>query len=342
MKAIGRYLLSVGAIVLCAASEAPSGPEPPAVLAPYIEGGKFEAGDYGWMKGRFEDASEADKAAWQAFVDWREDCFARGRETLRVALAERGYPDVDLSRLSAGEALCEDAGFIPFLPTNTGYADFAAEFAVVRPIVESYLFAVRRAEDLHRPRSDDLGALLRRRVLGEQMLRVAMSWGQGGASDAPSLSPLGRAIAQAMIGREVMRRDRANTAWLKGVLEKDGWPRLSQVSEEAAGNAWLLAQHADMDPAFQVDALRAMEALLPEGEVSVRNYAYLYDRVMLKLAGTQRYATQMTCVDGEFVPQPLEEGVDVDAMRKSADLPTLAEYREMMLSTYGECSSPPR
>jgi hypothetical protein len=35
-----------------------------------------------------------------------------------------------------------------------------------------------------------------------------------------------------------------------------------------------------------------MEPLVAQGEVTKQNYAYLYDRIMLKLAGKQRYATQ--------------------------------------------------
>ena len=326
--------LAIAAALLVAAVDAP---EPPAVLAPYIDDGRFELGDFGWLRGRFDDAAPEDKADYKALQDWRTRCFAEGRERLRAALAERGYPEVDLARLAAAAEICEDAGFEPLLPEGTTYAEFAAELERARPIVQSYLFAVRRAEDLNRPRSDDLGQQLERRTLGEQMLRVALSWGQGGASDAPELSPLGLAIARAMIGQEVVRHDRANTAWLKRILETSGWPKRSAVGAEAAGNAWLLAQHADMDPAFQIDVLRAMEPLLAQEEVSAQNYAYLYDRVMLKLSGKQRYATQMMCEEGEFVPQPLEEGVDVDALRADADLPPLSEYRDMMKQSYGAC-----
>src|SRR3546814_4825245 len=84
-------------------------------------------------------------------------------------------------------------------------------------------------------------------------------------------------------------------------LEK-GWPTISAVGEKASHAAWLLAQHADDDPALQVRALRLMEPLAKAGEASKSNYAYLYDLVMLKLAGKQRYATQFGgCETGQAI-----------------------------------------
>jgi hypothetical protein len=45
--------LSLSALVLCAADY----PPPPAQLEPYVKDGRFDPGDYGWMKGRFGDAT---------------------------------------------------------------------------------------------------------------------------------------------------------------------------------------------------------------------------------------------------------------------------------------------
>ena len=330
------FALALGALLLCAADY----PDPPPALAPYIADGRLQPGDYGWIKGRFDDATAEEKAAYQAINAWRMACYEQSRETLRSELAKRGYPDVDLGNFSGGAEICQDTGFEPQVSDLSSFAAFSDELRQARPIVESYLLAVRFAEQVNRPRTADLGRQLERRVLGEQMLRMAYSWGQGAAADAPPLSPAGRAIAQAMIGREMVRHDRENTAWLKRILAERGWPRLSEVGEEAAGNAWLLAQHADMDPAFQLDALRAMEPLVSQGEVSKENYAYLYDRVMLKLAGKQRYGTQATCVGGKFVPQTLESEGDLDRLRSDVGLPPIAEYMALMERSYGTCQEP--
>jgi hypothetical protein len=45
--------------------------------------------------------------------------------------------------------------------------------------------------------------------------------------------------------------DADNLAWLKETVAEVGWPGRSLVGEDGAHAAWLLAQHADRDPAFQ-------------------------------------------------------------------------------------------
>lgn len=70
-----------------------------------------------------------------------------------------------------------------------------------------------------------------------------------------------------------------------------------------------------------------MEPLVAEGEVSKSNYAYLYDRIMLKLVGTQRYATQVMCEDGDYVPRPLEDPERMEEHRADMELVRFSEYR---------------
>jgi hypothetical protein len=49
--------------------------------------------------------------------------------------------------------------------------------------------------------------------------------------------------------------DRRNTARLKRIIEKHGWPGKSLVGEDGAHAAWLLVQHADKDRGFQKQCL---------------------------------------------------------------------------------------
>lgn len=138
------------------------------------------------------------------------------------------------------------------------------------------------------------------------------------------------------------RRDHANTQWLKGVVAEHGWPLMSQVGQDASTAAWLLVQHADADPLFQLEALHLMEPLFERGEVAPQNYAYLHDRIMLKLTGRQRYGTQAWCgAQGELEAQPLEEETHVDALRAEVGLQPLAEYIGVMRERSGPCTPPP-
>jgi beta-glucosidase len=76
-----------------------------------------------------------------------------------------------------------------------------------------------------------------------------------------------------------------------------------------------LVQHADDDPVFQLKMLRLMEPLAAGGQVSPRNYALLYDRVMLQMVGTlhdgplPKGRVEMT-VDSDGTPQPITITLD--------------------------------
>lgn len=121
--------------------------------------------------------------------------------------------------------------------------------------------------------------------------------------------------------------DRDNTAWMKGVVDRHGWPGQSLVGERGAHCAWLLVQHADLDRPFQKRCL----ALLRDasaGEVKPQELAYLEDRVLVGEGEPQRFGTQLRIADGRLVPQPIEHPAGVDACRAEVGLPPLAEYVE--------------
>lgn len=67
--------------------------------------------------------------------------------------------------------------------------------------------------------------------------------------------------------------DRRNTERLREVVSQIGWPTISKVGKEASQDAWLLAQHADHDPAFQRQCLELM--VEAREDVAARNIAYL-------------------------------------------------------------------
>ena len=315
---------------------APSEP-PPAVLAPYIRKGRFDPGDYGWMRGRFDDATPEQKAESAAIHAWLERCHVRGLAQSRTELAALGVREAKLDRVASRHLLCNAVATTPYQIDTRSFASFERDVAVARPIAESFLFAVDLAEEAGRPRNENLTTRLIARTQSEQMLRGAMNWREASAAGAPSLSPGVKAIVMSRIWIAATERDAANTAWLKDVVEKEGWPGLSKVGEAASREAWLLVQHADADPPFQLKALRLMEPLLAKGDVSKRDYAYLYDRVMLKIVGTQRYGTQAECKGGKRVPQPLDGSGAVDTLRKSVDLEPIAAYLASMDKNYGAC-----
>jgi hypothetical protein len=329
--------LILAAFLTVAATTVP----PPPVLQPYIKDGRFDPGDYRWMRGRFDDAGPADKAAFADVRKWMDGCFEAGREETAAELRAMGIAEPKLEQIDFRDGLCSTVAQMPWGIDLKSFAAFEQALAAARPVAETYVMAVGLAEEIGGPRGPTLADRLLARPLGEQMLRFGVAWGEGPLSRAPALTPPVKAIVIARIGAAMSERDRANTAWLKQTVEKEGWPKISQVGEPASQQAWLLVQHADADPAFQLKALRLMEPLVAQGEVSKSNYAYLYDRVMLKIAGKQRYATQAMCRAGKRIPQPLEDEAAVERLRAEAGLEPLPRYMQRLQAMAGDCPPDP-
>lgn len=124
--------------------------------------------------------------------------------------------------------------------------------------------------------------------------------------------------------------DVKNTARMKEIIAQVGWPTKTLVGERASKGAWLLVQHADLDPAFQKQCLPLLEKSVEAGEGTKKELAYLTDRILVAEGKPQRYGTQFHTVDGKLVPRPIEDEANVDARRAAVGLGTLAEYNEQM------------
>jgi hypothetical protein len=331
MRAV--VLILAGLMAIAAA------PPPPEALQPYIRDGHFNPGDYRWMRGRFEDASDRERADTAAIRAWLDACFAADQAQSRAELRTLGISDPKLDQGSFREVLCAEVASAPYPLQATTVASFQQAAATATPIADAFLAAVLLAEEMGGPRADTLAARLMARPLGEQMLRTALNW--DGVEGAPQLAPDVKAVVISRISAAIAERDRANTEYLERIVAEHGWPRISEVGEAASQNAWLLVQHADANPAFQLRALRLMEPLLASGEVSRRNYVYLYDRVMLKITGRQRYGTQATCRAGALVPQPLEDENAVARFRAEAGLEPIGEYLTQLRASAGPCPVEP-
>jgi hypothetical protein len=133
-----------------------------------------------------------------------------------------------------------------------------------------------------------------------------------------------RMSVQQIIGDRMCREDLANTAWLDRNLNA-----LAQLDldEGALSTVWIIAQHADHDPAFQQRALDFLDA---KG-ASPRNIAFLTDRVRTNLGQPQLYATQGRCVDaGVWRYNPVEDPDALADRLEAAGLPPIEQRLERM------------
>ncbi|OAX57950.1 DUF6624 domain-containing protein [Xanthomonas graminis] len=129
--------------------------------------------------------------------------------------------------------------------------------------------------------------------------------------------------------------DRDNTAWLKKVVMEKGWPTKSMVGEDGSKAAFLIAQHATLDPTFQEQVLAQMQAALAQKEADPADFALLKDRVLLHQGKPQRYGTQFgTDPDGTMFLDNTQDLDGLDARRQAMGLPPIADYKKTLSELY--------
>lgn len=130
--------------------------------------------------------------------------------------------------------------------------------------------------------------------------------------------------------------DSINTTEMKGLLGIYSWFYISTFGEKTDQDAWLLVQHADLDPTFQREVLVRLEEALKLKETRPAHYAYLFDRIAAAWYDParrtlQRYGTQGLCESkGLWVPIPMEDPARIDQRRSAVGLGPLSEYVAMM------------
>jgi hypothetical protein len=129
------------------------------------------------------------------------------------------------------------------------------------------------------------------------------------------------------------RVDAANTARLQELVAEGGWIGIGTYGKDAAYDAWLLVQHADAVPEFQMRVLALMEPMAASGDVIPKNYAYLWDRVAVAQDRPQRFGSQGYCqLDKpslDWTPRPIEDAETVDARRADVGLMPMSDYVAM-------------
>ena len=123
----------------------------------------------------------------------------------------------------------------------------------------------------------------------------------------------------------VLSIDADNRAWFRATLEKCGWPTKSTVGEQAATGAWLIAQHADMDSAFQIFAASKLKAAVLAGEADGEKLALLVDRNRRLQKQPQVYGMQFNIQDkSKIVFLPVEAPESLNQRRKEIGIEPFA------------------
>lgn len=136
--------------------------------------------------------------------------------------------------------------------------------------------------------------------------------------------------------KQLMAVDDGNLKKLKPIIERRGFPTPAQVGMDGVDAAFLLVQHANRDPAFQLQVLPQLETLYKQGLVSGQDLTLLTDRTLIAQGKSQRYGTQFVSDDksSEMRMQPVEDRANLDTRRASMGLPPLADYACILSVAY--------
>ncbi len=117
-----------------------------------------------------------------------------------------------------------------------------------------------------------------------------------------------------------------NATRLQRIIDEHGWPGISLVGEEAAQAAWLIAQHAISNPAFQQASLTHITQAVQTNELPSPYFAFLTDRILFNQRKPQQFGTVFDWdEDDEISPWTIEDEDNVDERRASVGLPPLDE-----------------
>ncbi len=135
--------------------------------------------------------------------------------------------------------------------------------------------------------------------------------------------------------KDMERADKSNTARMKQIVSRYGWPGKSLLGEGAANDAWLMIQHADADKPFQRKCYPLVLRALDEGDINRSDAALFIDRVLVGEGEPQLYGSQWNFeIGGTLKPSPIMDPDTVDQRRKAMNLMPLAEYKKMLEQAY--------
>ncbi len=133
---------------------------------------------------------------------------------------------------------------------------------------------------------------------------------------------------------QIQEGDRLRHTQLVELMAKYGWPTRKMVCADGVKAAFIMVQHADTAPTFQLAMLKHIEAAYKAGEIPGEALALLTDRVLKNTGQPQRFGTQVLLKANRIEVYDLEAPEQVDQRRASLGLPPLAEYLAQLKEFY--------
>lgn len=330
----------------------PNYPEPPPLIADRIlrDGSiydGFDTGELEYLKGFFPEALAEERAQYADLKAWYKQCAEEGRARLKAEMLEHGVTLIE-GKFNGAAPVCQQVVFgnDELLERFESYEEFAKTARVARLVFDGLIQGL----DIH---TTSNAALLNRDILDEidffewpyLALLKAQFWGKttgfGGRitfdlDRPPKMTPNERFVFGAYIESELVRLQFARIRWLEEIVGVHGWPTDANSTRAGAGNALLMVWQGDHDPAFQLRMLPLIKASAEAGGIKGWEFAEVYDGVMLKLTGKQRYGTHFSCGEDKSPLFKLEDPDKLEFWRAQMGLEPIGDYLEYIRAECGD------
>ncbi len=117
-----------------------------------------------------------------------------------------------------------------------------------------------------------------------------------------------------------------NQTQLQQILAEDGWPKHSEVGENATRAAFLVARHAAPD--WQKAQMNSLKTRCEAGEAHWDEYAFLYDYIAMREGKPQLYGIQIHFHKklDRYIPWPIEDPQNLNKRRQEKGLSPIEKY----------------
>lgn len=118
-----------------------------------------------------------------------------------------------------------------------------------------------------------------------------------------------------------------NNKRVKEIIREYGWPSYSLVGKDGCHAAWLIVQHAILEPELQKYALDLLKQAANKNEADMKMVAFLEDRLLMMEGKPQSYGTQHI-VDktiNRLVPYEIVDAENVNVRRAKIGMEPLEE-----------------
>ncbi len=116
-----------------------------------------------------------------------------------------------------------------------------------------------------------------------------------------------------------------NALKLKVIIEKNGFPVISNAGDDGVQLSWLIIQHAISLPDFMRECLTQMRLAAAQDDYPKDLLAYTEDRICFFEGRGQLFGTNFDWEEGELRPTPIEDPKFLDGRRLAMGLPPIAE-----------------